>query len=228
MIAIIPARGGSKRVPRKNIIDFLGKPLIAWTIEAAVKTGIFKKVFVSTDDEEIAAVAKKYGADVPFFRDKYCDDITPVSKVTMYVLEQLKSRLGEEYETVVQLMPNCPLRNSVDILNAAQAFKSSGASFQISCFKFGWMNPWWAVKLNESNEPAALFPEALKIRSQDLPDLYCPTGAIWVAGTKQLSEQGTFYGKGHKFCPMPWESAVDIDNYDDIDFAKAICNKAAK
>lgn len=226
MLAVIPARGGSKRIPRKNIMDFMGKPLIAWTIEAAVNSGVFKRVFVSTDDGEIAAVAKKYGAEIPFLRDKYCDDITPVSKVTMYALEQLKVRLGEEYRTVVQLMPNCPLRGSADIVNACKTFGDSGAPFQISCFKFGWMNPWWAVKLGEGGEPVPLFPEALKTRSQDLPDLYCPTGAIWIAAAAELLAQGTFYGKDHKFCPMPWEAAVDIDNYEDVEFAKAVFGKS--
>ena len=78
-IAIIPARGGSKRIPKKNIIDFNGKPMIAWTIKAALESKLFSKVLVSTDSEEIAEISQKYGADVPFLRRSFSDDITPVS-----------------------------------------------------------------------------------------------------------------------------------------------------
>jgi len=224
-IAVIPARGGSKRIPRKNIVDFMGKPLIAWTIEAALETGLFDKVVVSTDDQEIAALAQDFGAEVPFLREKYSDDVTPVSKVSQYVLEEFKARYQLEFDHVVQLMPNCPIRNSADIINSYRYFEENNIQFQLSCFKFEWMNPWWAVKLNASNEPQALFPEALKTRSQDLEALYCPTGAIWIAQAKVLLEQGTFYGKDYRFYPISWKSAVDIDNNEDLEFAKVIFQK---
>ena len=83
-IAVIPARGGSKRIPKKNIIDFMGKPMMLWTIEAAQKSGLFDRIIVSTDDAEFAAVAKSYGCEVPFLRDTSADDITPVSVATMW------------------------------------------------------------------------------------------------------------------------------------------------
>ena len=221
-IAVIPARGGSKRIPRKNIIDFFGKPMIAWTIESALKSNIFDMVFVSTDDQEIAEISKRYGAEVPFLRDKYADDNSPVSLVTLYALEQIEKNLGRQFETVVQLMPNCPLRESRHIIEAYENFLKSGASFQLSCFKFSWMNPWWAFKLGKDMKPKYIFPEALKKRSQDLEPLYCPTGAIWIAKVEALKKEKTFYGSDHIFFPIEWEYAIDIDTPEDLKIAKLI------
>jgi CMP-N-acetylneuraminic acid synthetase len=222
IVAIIPARGGSTRIPRKNIVNFCDKPLIAWTIEAARECGLFKRIIVSTDDAEIASIAVDRGAEVPFHRDRYADDQTPVSVVTVHALEQLRGVLGEEYESVVQLMPNCPLRRASDIGDAYRHFVTSGSRFQISCFKFGWMNPWWAVTVDDRGRPAPLFPEMLKKRSQDLPDLYCPSGAIWIANARALMESKTFYGESHIFYPIDWKAAVDIDTSEDLEFARAV------
>lgn len=224
-IAIIPARGGSKRIPEKNIIDFEGKPMIAWTIEAAINSKCFDRVVVSTEDEKIAQIARKCGAEVPFFRKTHTDDFSPVSEATLSALKQAISYWKEDYHTVVQLMANCPLRTSIDIEAALNAFEESQRTFQISCFRYGWMNPWWAVNIDEKGYPARLFPDALTKRSQDLPELFCPTGAIWIAKVSALMTEGTFYGPEHCFEPMNWESAVDIDDNDDLNFARALCLK---
>ncbi len=221
-IAIIPARGGSKRIPKKNIIDFCGKPLIAWTIEAAIQSACFDRVLVSTDDVEIATVAKEFGASVPFLREENADDYAPVSEATLSALAKAESYWGEKYKTVTQLMPNCPIRMAQDIVNAMKKFSSGKAKFQISCFKFGWMNPWWAVKLDGNGVPERLFPEATLARSQDLEQLFCPTGAIWIADIKAFKENKTFYGVGHVFEPMDWMSAIDIDDVEDLEMAQAI------
>ena len=92
-IAIIPARGGSKRIPKKNIIDFFGKPLIAHTIESAIKSNIFDRVIVSTDCKEIAKISLQYGAEVPFMREDKADDFSPISDATIYTLKRLKKRV---------------------------------------------------------------------------------------------------------------------------------------
>ena len=220
IVAVIPARGGSKRVPGKNIIDFNGKPLIAWTIEAAKKTGLFEKIVVSTDSEEIAKISKEYGAEVPFLRRTAADDHSPVSDATLDTILQLEEK-GEFFDDVVQLFAVCPLRNSEDILNSYQFFLEKETSFLLSCFKFVWMNPWWAVTLNEKQEPSWIFKDTFK-RSQDLPDLYSPTGAIWIAKVEDLKRDKTFYGKGHIFWEMDWKRAVDIDNYEDLQLAEIL------
>ena len=221
-IAIIPARGGSKRIPKKNILDFFGKPLIAWTIEAARESRVFNRILVSTEDKEIAAVAEKFGVEVPFLRQDSFDDYSPVSEATMSTLCQVKSVLNEEYENVVQLMPNCPLRQSSHIIDAFNNFLKSGGKFQISCFKFGWMNPWWAVTLDEKLHPTRISPETFDKRSQDLPQTYCPTGAVWIAKCESLVKTGSFYGEPLIFYPMDWQAGVDIDNKDDLEMAKCL------
>lgn len=220
-IAIILARGGSKRLPRKNILPLGGKPMVAWTVEAAVGSGRFDRVLVSTDDAEIAEIGRTAGAEVPFLRDAAADDISPSSEATLAALDQAESHWGERYETVAQLMANCPLRNADDIADAVDAFAASGGSAQISCFKFGWMNPWWAVELGPDKRPKFKFPEAMKARSQDLPPLYCPTGAIWLARPDALRKARTFYTDDHVFHPMSWISAVDIDDAEDFKMAEA-------
>ena len=223
-IAIIPARGGSKRLPKKNIMDFQGKPMIAWTVEAALRSNRFERVLVSTDDHEIADVAIEYGAEVPFLRAAATDDHAPVSAATLGALKQAENHWKKRFDLVVQLMPNCPLRNADNIDSALRSyfFYRPEINFQISCFQFGWMNPWWAAQLDSSGKPVRLFPEAIAKRSQDLPDLFCPTGAIWVASADALRDAQTFYGPGHRFEPMPWENGVDIDDEDDLKFAQAL------
>ena len=221
-VAIIPARGGSKRIPHKNIVDLAGKPLIAYTIEAALKTGIFEEVIVSTDDEKIAGVAESFGAHIPFLRDKYADDHANISQVIAYVLDRLDSDFGKRYDTVFQLMPNCPLRNEGDILAASEHFEKSGANFQISAFPFGWMNPWWAFTLDDKEKPQMVFEDFINKRSQDLPKLYCPTGAIWIADTQELRRTQNFYTEGYKTYILNWKSAMDIDDYEDLEMAKML------
>lgn len=224
-IAIIPARGGSKRIPHKNIMDFCGKPMIAWTIQAAKRSQLFDRILVSTDDPDIAEVSENWGAEVPFLRDSHADDFSPVSEATVSALKQAMSYWNESYASVTQLMANCPLRSDKEIKSAISQFEEQQRTFQISCFKYGWMNPWWAVKLDAVGRPERLFPDTADQRSQDLPELFCPTGAIWVARVEELLQANTFYGAGHVFEPMPWEGAVDIDDYDDLQFAGALYNK---
>ena len=171
VIAIIPARGGSKRIPNKNCVDFIGKPLITHTINAAINSKVFDEIVVSTDDQLIADISINLGASVPFLRDKFADDFTPVSQACLYALKQAEKYFRKKYDVVVQLMPNCPLRNSQDIINAYQEFKLTLTSFQISCFEYGFMNPWWAIKLKKDKTGEKLFPEFDGKRSQDLESL---------------------------------------------------------
>ena len=222
LIAVIPARGGSKRIKGKNIIDFNGVPMISKTIEAAQKTEIFDRIIVSTDDSSIAAVAEKYGVKVPFLRSDKSDDFSSVSEATIHAVYQAEEFWGEEYTYVIQLMANCPLRNESDIKCAWNNFIKNDIEFQISCFKYGWMNPWWAMKLKEDGTPEPLYQEALKKRSQDLEDLYCPTGAIWIARVDALKKAGTFYGPNYKMFPIGMRSSIDIDDMGDLQLARAM------
>lgn len=221
-IAVIPARGGSKRIPKKNIIDFMGKPIIAWTIEAAKKTKIFDRIIISTDSEEIANIGREYGIDVPFLRLDKNDDMSPVTEATIAAIKQAEEFYNEKYDVVVQLMANAPLRNETDIKEQYNNFVDCKRNFQISSFKFGWMNPWWAFKVNKDGTTEWMLPDGVAKRSQDLDDLFCPTGAVWIATVDKLKESNSFYGPGYGVCEINWKSAVDIDNYEDLEFAQAL------
>lgn len=223
VIAVIPARGGSKRIPDKNIVDFFGKPMIAWTIEAALKSGIFDAVLVSTDSDIIAEIAIKYGAQVPFLREETTsDDFSPVALATIGAIKQMEKYNGEKYEIVVQLMANCPLRSSDSIIKAYQEFLKDPAKSLLSSFHYGMFNPWWAHTIDENNQARPLFDDDLKNkRSQDQSELFCPTGAIWISNVNELKNSKTFYSTDYKFHQISWLEAVDIDDYNDLKLAKA-------
>ncbi len=215
-LAVIPARGGSKRLPRKNIRDLGGLPLIAYTLRAALESELFSRLVVSTDDIEIADIAKSFGAEIPFMRDSLADDHSPVSLVTLDALK----RLNEPFDAVAQLMPNCPFRTAEDVKGSFEQFKKSDADTQLSVTRYGWLNPWWAMKLKDRLEP--LFPEALKTRSQDLDPLFCPTGAIWWAKPEALKTHKTFYAPNYGGFELSWDHALDIDDADDWKMAEAL------
>lgn len=213
-LALIPARGGSKRIPKKNIKLLAGKPLIVYTIEAALASKIFAKVIVSTDDPEIAEIAKQAGAELPFIRQaSLADDHSPVSLVSLDALNKLDPQ-NNIYQNIAQLMPNCPLRNENDIKESYEYFLATKSQSQISVTKYGWLNPWWAFKKDAENLEA-LFPEALKQRSQDLPELVCPSGAIWWAKSNSLRQHKSFHSNDRTGFELPWHRAIDIDDYDD-------------
>ncbi len=225
-VAIIPARGGSKRIPQKNIREFEGKPLIAHTIEAARDSGLFDRVVVSTDNDTIADVAMSCGAEVPFRRpDALGDDHTPVSEATAHALECLDPE-GRRYDHVAQLMANCPLRTAVDIEGSYVRFQKDTPDAQLSVFKFEWQNPWWAFEMNGEGRLEPLFEEMFEedVRSQDQPPLYCITGAVWWGRTEVIRSARTFHVEERTGWEMPWRRAVDIDTEDDWRFAEVLAS----
>ena len=129
---------------------------------------------------------------------------------------------NEKYDTVIQLMANCPLREAGDIKRSYKNFKKNRRNFQISCFKFGWMNPWWSFLSGKNNKIKPIFPKQIKKRSQDLPNLYCPSGAIWIAKVNKLFESKSFYGKNACIEEINWINAVDIDDEEDLKFAEVL------
>lgn len=226
-IAIIPARGGSKRIPRKNVREFMGKPMIAHTIEAALKSDLFDRVVVSTDDREIASISEAHGAEVPFRRpDALADDHTPISDVTIDALERLDPD-NDRYKYAAQLMANCPLRTAEDITESHSHLLEVGHDVQLSVFEFGWQNPWWALKMSENETLEPLFEGMFQddVRSQDQPPLYCVSGAIWWAKSATLRQKGTYHTEKRAGCTMPWERAVDIDTEEDWRFAEVLAAK---
>jgi len=221
-LAVIPARGGSKRIPQKNIRPLGGKPLLAYTIEAAVASKLFDQVIVSTDSGDIAEIAERCGARVPFMREaSLADDMTPVSEVTADVLDKLDSS-GRQYRDICQLMPNCPLRVASDIADSYRQFIEIGSQAQISVVRYGWQNPWWAMRQNSYHVLDPIFKDYMAARSQDLPELYCPTGAIWWMKADLLRQERNFHIPGRTGWEIPWQRGLDIDTQDDWGLAEAL------
>jgi N-acylneuraminate cytidylyltransferase len=209
-------------VPRKNIREMHGRPLLAYSIEAAQRSGLFARVVVSTDDAEIADVARTHGADVPFLRSPaMADDVTPVSRATIDVLDRLEEA-GETYLHVCQLMPNCPLRTADDVVASHRQLSEHPAEAQISVARYGWQTPWWAMRRGADGSLDPLFPDEMTARSQDLPELVCPTGAVWWAKTDALRRAGTFHLAGRTGWEIDWTHAIDIDTEDDWRLAAAL------
>lgn len=222
LLAVIPARGGSKRIPRKNIRPLNGRPLLAYTIEAALQSRLFARVVISTDCQEIAEVAIGTGGEVPFIREaSLADDHSPVSRVTVDVLRRLDPA-GGTYGAVAQLMPNCPLRNAEDVRASYEAFCQSGAPTQISVTRFGWQNPWWALTLSSRRTIQPVFESMMTKRSQDLPPLFCPTGAIWWGNTAVLQSRETYHVAGRAGWEIAWERGLDIDTDEDWAMAELL------
>lgn len=221
-LAVIPARSGSKRISRKNLRSLSGKPIIAYTIEATIQSDLFECVVVSTDSQEIADVAQQFGAEVPFLRDaKLSDDYTPVSDVTVDVSKRIDPG-GDKFNFVAQLMPNCPLRTAHDIVDSYRQFVRTGAMSQISVMRYGWQNPWWAMRRNDNYELEPVFKDYITARSQDLPELFCPTGAVWWAQADALRREGTYHVPNRTGWEISWERGIDIDTEDDWRLAEAL------
>jgi N-acylneuraminate cytidylyltransferase len=222
LLAVVPARGGSRRVPRKNVRPLHGRPAIAYSIDAALESGLFARVVVSTDDAEIAAIAEACGAEVPFLRPaELADDVTPVSAATADALERLDPD-GTRYDAVAQLMASCPLRTAEDVRASHAAFAASGAVSQLSVAPYAVQTPWWAMRRADDGTLSPLFPDAVVRRSQDLPTLVCPTGAVWWMRARALRVSRTYHLPGRTGWAMPWERALDIDTEEDWQLASRL------
>lgn len=213
-IAIIPARGGSKRIPRKNIKAFFGKPLIAYSIEVARQSGLFEKVIVSTDDEEIAQIAQEYGAEVPFVRPKeLSDDFTNTGDVIKHTLEFLKTK-GEEYRYVCTLYATAPLLQEKYLLEAFEALKDSDAcmAFSATSMPFPIQR---TFKLTPNNRCEMFTPEHFFTRSQDLEEAYQDAGQFYLEDRDRKLKDIAF---GSQSIPiiLPRYLVQDIDTLEDF------------
>jgi CMP-N-acetylneuraminic acid synthetase len=221
LIALIPARGGSKRIPRKNIILFFNHPLLAYTIAAAINSELFERVIVSTDDEEIADTATGYGAEVIERPAELANDQATLVDVTIHALEYLGATPGK-VEAFCQLMPNCPLRRSADIRAQYEVFKRERRAFQISAVPFRSVYPQWSLEMNNKGIGQWFFGEKYLTLSQELHPLVCPTGAVWWMRTREFLEQRRFYGDPFHVQLMDANSGLDIDTQEDLELAELL------
>ena len=226
MIALIPARGGSKSIPAKNIKELLGKPLIAHTIEAAKKAKSIEKIILSTDDEKIAEIAGNLGAEIPFMRLKELAQDNALSIDTyIYTIERLNKEFGENCEEFTVLLPTAPFRTAEDIDNAVDIFYEKGAESVISVCEAPYP-PLWTQKIDKLGTLKSYFPvHAGESNRQDLEKAYKPNGAIYVFKFSLLKTKHSFYSEKTYPYVMPPERSIDIDNYLDLEFAEFMMKK---
>ncbi|MBQ7615552.1 MAG: pseudaminic acid cytidylyltransferase [Butyrivibrio sp.] len=209
-LAMITARGGSKRIPRKNIKEFNGKPIMAYSIEAALESGVFDEVMVSTDDEEIAEIAKKYGAKVPFFRsEKTSNDFATTVDVIEEVIETYHG-MGQDFDLFACIYPTAPFITSERLKAAVEELKSSDADSLIPVVRFSYP-PQRAMEVKDGK---LVFrqPENLSKRSQDLEPHFHDAGQFYVVRTESfLKNHGIMVGD---ILPMELSEleVQDIDN----------------
>jgi pseudaminic acid cytidylyltransferase len=187
-LAIIPARGGSKRIPRKNIKDFLGKPIIAYSIQAALECGLFDEVMVSTDDEEIAQIAMQYGASVPFMRSKKnSDDFATTMAVIEEVLEKYKELKGEVFQFACCLYPTAPLIQVDHLQIGLQNLKEQKHTCVFPIVAFGYP-VWRGLEIKKDGKISMVWPEYLNSRSQDLNKVYHDAGQWYWYDCNQIRD----------------------------------------
>ena len=223
VLAVIPARGGSKGVPGKNIRPLAGRPLIAWTIAAAGQAPELDRVIVSSEDADIIATAKAWGGEAPFVRpaDLARDD-TPGMAPVLHALDMLAP---ETYDYVVLLQPTSPLRAGADISAALQLCLESNAPACVSV-SAPEHAPWWMFRLNADRHLQALFPkDAIPARRQDMPEVYALNGAVYVAKVPWLQEHKSFLTPQTVAYVMPRERALDIDTELDFAIAEALAGR---
>lgn len=220
-IAIIPARGGSKRIPRKNIRPFCGQPMLAYAIQAAQQSGCFSKVVVSTDDEEIAGVARQLGAEVPFLRPaNLADDHTGTTPVVIDTIQRL-DQLDIQAEHYCCIYATVPLIQADDLKGAYQRLIASQAPFVYTVAEFGFPIQ-RAVRMDEQGRVAPFWPEQMAKRSQDLETAYQDAGQFywgtrdaWLGGISPVGGKGI----GHI---LPRHRVVDIDTPEDWHLAELL------
>ena len=227
-VCIIPARGGSKRIPRKNIKEFNGKPLIAYSIEAALKSGCFDRVVVSTDDNEIANTAMSFGAEIPFLRPaKLSNDMIATAPIIKHAIEWLE-QTGEQFNSVCCLYATAPFIQAETIALAYEQFKSSKAEYCFSVTSFA--SPIQrAFKFTKQNRIEMFYPKYYKRRSQDLEEAYHDAGQFYWGKAEVFKQMKPIYSKFSSPYILPRYLVLDIDTMEDwkhAEFMHQVLNKS--
>ena len=218
-IAIITARGGSKRIPRKNIKEFMGKPMIAYAIESAIKSEVFDEIMVSTDDIEIAEIAKKYGAKVPFMRsEKTANDFATTNDVLIEVIEEY-NKLGKSFDKFCCIYPCVPFLDSEILKNANEKFENSNADSLMPVVKYSFPIQ-RAVKVNSEGFLEYREPQYAMSRSQDLEAMYHDVGMFYFAKTNAFLEQKKLVTTKTVLFEMDESVIQDIDTPEDWKMAE--------
>ncbi|MBY7971807.1 pseudaminic acid cytidylyltransferase [Vibrio fluvialis] len=220
-IAIIPARGGSKRIPRKNIKAFHGKPMIAYSIEAALASGCFDKVIVSTDDAEIEAVAVAYGAEVPFLRPaEISNDHATTMDVMAHAIHWCQSE-GWDVEVVCCLYATAPFVLPEDLQQGYALLRDPSVQFAFSATSFPFPIQ-RAIKLDKDGSVSMFTPENEQVRSQDLEEAYHDAGQFYWGKTSAFLAKLSIFSRHSKAVLLPRNRVQDIDTHEDWEFAESL------
>jgi len=227
MIAIIPARGGSKGVPGKNIKELDGKPLIAYTIEAALGAKGVDRVIVTTDDEAIADVARKYGAEVPFMRPaELASDTAAAPDVYVHAVEFMSKEMGQPIEKFMVLLPTVPLRTSQHIDEAIELFNKEKADTLLSMTEADTPATWYHYRDENGRVHNAGFGAGDVMKNRQTNEAYIiPNGAIYILDYKLVKEKRTYYCDNTIAYVMKSEDSVDIDYPIDFEIAEFFMKK---
>lgn len=217
-LAVITARGGSKRIPKKNIKEFCGKPIIAYSIEAALQSGVFDEVMVSTDSEEIAEIAVRYGAKVPFMRSAAAsDDFTPTAKVVEEVVISYRE-IGEEFDKVCCIYPTAPFVTAAKLKEAMDKLIETKAFSVVPVIPFSF--PPQRGLVVEEGILKFMHPEHTFTRTQDLETIYHDAGQFYCLDTEQFMNKVTLFGDTTREIVLDEMEVQDIDNLTDWKLAE--------
>ena len=220
-VAIIPARGGSKRIPRKNIRDFCGKPMIAYSIEAAILSGCFDKVLVSTDDPEIAAVSKQYGAEVPFIRpSEIANDFATTTEVVRHALNWCEAQ-SWGVEIACCIYATAPFIDKADLLLGYDALIKQDVAYVFSASSYPFLIQ-RALALDADGRVSMIQPEYLKTRSQDLKECYHDAGQFYWGRKAAFLNDEPIFSDHSRIILIPRDRVQDIDTQEDWNFAELL------
>ena len=220
--AIIPARGGSKRIPRKNIRPFLGKPMIAYSIETAFESGIFDEVIVSTDDEEIASVAEQYGASSPFVRPaEIADNQTGIIEVIAHAIQELEKQ-GKSPDFICTIYATAPLMQYHDLIEAYRKLQDSDKGFIVAATTFP-ATIFRSFAVQKNGAIKMFWPENYPANSQDLPEAYHDAGQfLWGRRNAYLQKPVQVFSDQSIAFPIPRHRVMDIDSLEDWGHAEVL------
>jgi len=226
ILGVIPARGGSKTIPRKNVKSLLGRPLIAYTIVPALKSKMLSRVIVSSDNDEIIRVARRYGADVPFVRPKkLATDLVLALDVMKHAVLEAEKQEGRKYDYAVMLQPTTPLRTTEDIDCALAKLVETKADSVISVVGVGPIHP-MRMKRIVNDKLVDYTKEGVENMPKELlPPIYIRNGAIYAVKRDILVEKNSFKGNDCRPYQMPEERSVNIDSQMDFLLAEAVMRK---
>ena len=225
LYCVIPARGGSKRLPKKNILEMANKPMIAYSIEAAQKVKGIDTVYVATDNEEIADISKQFGAKVPFLMpDELCDDKVPSHKPGQHLIESISSAADPE-GTLLLLQPTSPLRIPSDIKSGLDTHVEENGNFTLSVTHIDPHYFHWAMKEGDDGNWQMHFGDKYLDERPLLPDRYRPNGSIKIANLPALREEGNFFGENCNAFETPRRRSIHVGTQFEFDLAESLLER---